>query len=197
MRIWTKARWRKQERIHDRRKGRLVFLIKCLSNQNARDPGAAESPAMTDALIKLLNRSGIGIAQIPCPELACLGCQRQRPQGISVRQALAAPRPAARCRELAIATAERIECYISQGYEVLAVLGGNEQSPGCAVHGVTPDNAQLTERSGIFMQALGQELSDRGLAVSFCGMRDATPELLREDLDWLRNRIAGAAGVPV
>ena len=38
----------------DTRSGRIVFLIECLLNQNARDSGAAESPATTRAVIDLL-----------------------------------------------------------------------------------------------------------------------------------------------
>ena len=38
----------------DPRNGRLVFLIECLMNQNARDIGAAESPAFTQELIELM-----------------------------------------------------------------------------------------------------------------------------------------------
>jgi hypothetical protein len=38
----------------DRRSGRVAFLIECLLNQNARDMGAAKSPAMTRPVIDLL-----------------------------------------------------------------------------------------------------------------------------------------------
>jgi len=172
----------------DPRNGRLVFLIECHLNQNARDLGAAENPAVTQEVIALLADAGIGMAQIPCPEIACLGFERQRPPGKSIRQALGASQPAACCQRLAVATADRIQCYLAQKFDVLGVLGGNEQSPGCAVHSTNATDTQLSDRSGIFMQALASELAHRGLEIKFHGMRDADAELLNEDLNWLRNQ---------
>lgn len=182
--------WPFNRRKNDLRSGRLVFLIECLLNQNARDLGAAETPAVTREVIDLLADAGIGMAQIPCPEIACLGFERRRPPDQSIRQALEAPEPAACCRRLALVTADRIQCYLDQGFEVLAVLGGNEQSPGCAVHTTATGETQLSDRSGIFMQALATELAHRNLQIQFHGMRDADSKLLGEDLGWLRNQLS-------
>ena len=172
----------------DPRSGRLVFLIECLANQNARDIGAAERPACTQEIIELLMDAEIGMAQIPCPEIACLGFERRRSSGQSIRQALETPKTTACCQSLAAATAERIQCYVNQGFEVLAVLGGNEQSPGCAVHTAGDSETQLTDKSGIFMKALEAELTERDLNIPFHGMRDADSVLLQDDLEWLRDR---------
>lgn len=181
--MWFRTRPRK-----DSRSGRLVFLIECLLNQNARDRGAAESPAITQEVVDLLSDAEIGIVQIPCPEIACLGFDRDRQTGRTIRQALEIPSAAKCCRQLAVTTADRIQCYVEQGFEVLAVLGGNEESPGCAVHTNTADETQLTEQSGVFMRELAAELARRGHQIEFHGMRDAESSLLREDLEWLRNR---------
>jgi len=173
----------------DPRNGRLVFLIECLLNQNARDLGAADSPAVTREMVDLLADAGIGMVQIPCPEIACLGFNRQRPSGKSIRQALEAPVSATCCQHLAEVTADRIRCYLDQGFEVLAVLGGNEQSPACAVHTTVVGGTQLTDRSGVFMRALAVELANRSIRIPFHSMRDAKSVLLHEDLNWLRERI--------
>ena len=158
-------------------------------NQNARDIGAAESPAFTQELIELMVDAEIGMVQIPCPEIACLGFERLRSSGQSIRQALETPEASACCQSLAIATAERIHSYVDQGFEVLAVLGGNEQSPGCAVHTAINSELQLTDRSGVFMKMVAEELAQRGLQIRFHGIRDADSELLVEDLEWMRDRI--------
>ena len=173
----------------DPRNGRLVFLIECLTNQNARDIGAAESPAFTQELMELLVDAETGIVQIPCPEIACLGFERSRSSGQSIRQALETPEATACCHSLASATAERIHCYVKQDFEVLAVLGGNEQSPGCAVHTAGNSEVQLTHKSGVFMKMLAAELTQGGLHIRFHGMRDADSELLQEDLKWVRDRL--------
>lgn len=167
------------------RSGRIVFLIECLLNQNARDLGAAESPAVSRAVIDLLADRQVGMVQIPCPEIACLGFARQRVAGQSLREALAAPGPAACCAKLAMATADRAQCYLEQGYKVLAVLGGNERSPGCAVREAQSASDRLADSSGIFMKALAIELAQRGLCIPFRGMRDADPNSLKDDLAWL------------
>ncbi len=173
----------------DPRSGRLVFLIECLMNQNARDIGAAESPAATPEVIELLADAEIGMVQIPCPEIACLGFKRQRSKGHSIRQALETSEATACCQSLASATAEKIQGYSDQGFEVLAVLGGNEQSPGCAVHTAGKSETQLSDESGVFMKMLAVELTQRGLQIQFHGIRDASSQLLKEDLEWLRDRL--------
>ena len=174
----------------DPRNGRLVFLIECLMNQNARDDGAAESPACTKEVIKLLVDAEIGMVQIPCPEIACLGFERRRSSGQSIREALETSDATTCCQSLAVTTAERIQCYVNQGFEVLAVLGGNEQSPGCAVHTLGNGATQLTDRSGVFMKMLAVELTQRGFQIQFHGIRDADTRLLQEDLEWLRDRLS-------
>ena len=182
--------WSRTKRISDCRSGRLIFVIECLLNQNARDRGAAERPAVTREVVDLLSAAGIGMAQISCPEIACLGFDRQRTPGKTIRQALETPRAMNCCQQLAAATADRIQCYVDQGFEVLAVVGGNEDSPGCAVHVNAADDTQLTERSGVFMRELADELARRSLQIEFHGMRDADSGLLHADLEWLRDRIS-------
>lgn len=175
--------------VRDDRGRRIVFLIECLLNQNARDLGAAQSPAVARELLELLVDAAIGVVQMPCPEIACLGFERKRVPGQSLREALGAEQPAACCRHLAVITAERIRTYIEQGYAVVAILGGNEQSPGCAVHTTGEAATRLTDRSGIFMQALAEELAQRDIRIPLRGMRDADPGLLEQDLQWLRKRL--------
>ncbi|MGA7982542.1 MAG: hypothetical protein WCA32_20265 [Chromatiaceae bacterium] len=178
----------------DGRSKRLVFLIECLMNQNARDLGAAERPALDRDVLELLSDAQVGIVQIPCPEMTCLGFERRRAPGQSIRHALEEPPALACCGRLAAATAERIQSYAQLGYRVLAVLGGNAQSPACAVHTVAGDATRLTEKSGVFMLALAAELARRGLDIPFQGIRDADPQLLGEDLARLRRRVAHPCG---
>jgi predicted secreted protein len=181
--------WPFRKARNDPRSGRLVFVIECLLNQNARDQGAADSPAVTRSLLELLADADIGMAQIPCPEIACLGFRRRREPGQSIRQALETPVASRCCRRLAEATAERMACYQAQGFDIVAVLGGNEQSPACAVHPTSADGTRLGDRSGVFMLALAAETAGRGRRVPFRGIRDNDRSRLREDLDWLRWRI--------
>jgi predicted secreted protein len=173
----------------DTRSGRLVFLIECILNQNARDTGAATCPAVDREVLDILLQNDVGMAQIPCPEMACLGFARTRPAGTSIRSALDQPDALYRCRLLAQQTAERIEDYRAHGVEVLAILGGNEASPGCAVHSNGVSGA-LRPESGVFMQALSTELAKRDIVVPFRGIRDADVGSLVQDIAWLRAQLS-------
>lgn len=182
----------------DPRSGRLVFLIECLLNQNARDLGAATCPSVNREVLGVLLQNDVGLAQIPCPEMACLGFDRARPAGTSIRSVLDRPDAQDRCRLLARQIAERILDYRDNGVEVLAILGGNEASPGCAVHndGDTESPSGLLPESGVFMKALAKELAQRDIVVPFRGMRDADTGLLEQDLAWLRAHLSAEAEKP-
>jgi predicted secreted protein len=166
----------------DARGRRVVAVIECVLNQNARDAGAADSPAMNWALLSLCHDHGIGVVQLPCPEIACLGMARSRAPGLSLREALETEDGQALCALLAVDAANRLQGYVAAGCEVLAVLGGNRQSPGCAV---CLEGDTLRPTSGLLMRALQSELRGRGLEIPFRGLRDAEPAALAQDLAWL------------
>jgi predicted secreted protein len=167
----------------DGRGRRLVAVIECVLNQNARDAGAASFPAMNWALIDLCREYDVGILQMPCPEIACLGFERARPPGTSIRQALDTETGRQCCARLSVQVTERLTTYIGEGCGVYAVLGGNPQSPGCAVHN---GRDALLPESGVLMRELQIELRKRGLEIPFRGLRDANVEQLKRDLNWLR-----------
>lgn len=179
------------EEPRDCRGGRFVAVIDCIVNQNVRDRGAARFPAMNFPLLTLCHEGGVGVWQMPCPEIAALGFRRERPPGVTIRQALEGEAGCQACDELAASVAERLQQQIGEGFELLAVLGGNATSPGCAVHDA---GAALAPESGIFMLALQRELRQRGIDVPFHAMRDVSPDLLEQDIEWLRQRLP-ASGV--
>ena len=167
----------------DRRSRRIVVVIECVLNQNARDDGAAVTPAINRAVIDLCQEYEVGILQIPCPEMDVLGFKRNRPPGISIRAALDSVRGRRRCREISIGIANRLQDYSRQGYKILAIIGGNPESPGCAVH---PGEHGLTDHSGVLMRELYDELRKRNLMVPFKGVRDSDLGLMESDIRWLK-----------
>ena len=62
----------------DCRQRRFVAVIECILDQNVRDRGAASFPAMNQELLQILHEHGIGILQMPCPEIAALGPERSQ-----------------------------------------------------------------------------------------------------------------------
>ena len=167
----------------DGRSRRFVAVIDCILNQNARDCGAARFPAMNFELLRLCHEHHVGVLQMPCPEIAALGFKRARKPGETIREALDTVGGRRCCADIASAVADRIETYLAQNYQLLAILGGNPRSPGCAVH---DGKDALRIDSGIFMKALQAELRNRNLDAPFKGIRDSDPELLEQDIQWLR-----------
>lgn len=67
----------------DKRSRRLVLAAHCLLNQNAISDGTADYPGTHEEVARLLLEEGVGILQLPCPELCCLGLDRGDPLGAS------------------------------------------------------------------------------------------------------------------
>ena len=171
----------------DVRSRRIIAVIDCILNQNARDFGAATYPAVNKPVLERCLRYDIGILLIPCPEMAFMGIRRSRSQGVSIKQRLDSAEGRACCREISRTLADKIEDYQRNGIHLMAVLGGNHESPGCAVHMRAPESKQggLSEKSGVLMCLLYEELLARKIDIPFRGMRDCNPDWLAEDLDWL------------
>ena len=176
--------WIRPPVARDCRSGRFVAVIDCVLNQNVRDRGAASFPAMNFELLQLCHAQGIGVMQMPCPEVSALGLKRERPAGMTVRQALDTDAGRLCCANLAASVATQMQILVDEGFTLVAVLGGNPRSPGCAVHAV---QGRLTDDSGLFMLALQAELSQRGIEVPFRGVRDTSSAMLADDLQWFRN----------
>jgi hypothetical protein len=60
---------------------RAEAVIDCMLNQNAHDAGAARVAAMAWRVVHIGHEHRVGIVQMPCPEVACLGLARARPIG--------------------------------------------------------------------------------------------------------------------
>ena len=164
----------------DPRSKRFVAVIECILNQNARDVGAACAPAMDSRLLQVCDTHRVGIVQMPCPEIHVLGFARERERGQSILDALNQNRNVSRCHTLTLGIADRIEAYLGQGYQLVAVLGGNPGSPGCAIH---QEDHGLGKRSGLLMKQLQAELRRRGYDPLFLAIRDHEATLHRQDLD--------------
>lgn len=62
--------------FEDGRSKKVVFIAHCLLNQNAISDGTAVRPAAFEQLAYAPLEREIGIVQMPCPELCCLGLDR-------------------------------------------------------------------------------------------------------------------------
>jgi len=121
---------------HDARSKRVILLAHCLLNQNSVVVGKARRPGPVKEVLELLSDAGIGIVQLPCPELTYYGLRRFW----AVKEQFDNPGFRSHCRRLAEEVAAIVQEYIRNGYEVLGVVGVNG-SPSCGVneHGSAPD----------------------------------------------------------
>jgi len=143
-------------------------------------------------VVDILRKHGVGVIQMPCPEMVCLGIARKREAGVSIRAALDTPEGRSRCEGLSCSGAETIEEFQRNGYAVVAIPGGDVESPGCAVPAPASEVGDQMPGSGfgVFMKALLEELRRRCIQIPIRGIRDPARATLTEDLKWLDKILA-------
>ena len=87
----------------DSRGGKVIFVSHCILNQNAKVRGIAVFPGAVRPVVDLLLDHGIGIYQMPCPEMTYLGALRWG----QVRDQYDSPMFRRHCRALAKARSSR------------------------------------------------------------------------------------------
>ena len=169
----------------DGRSKKVIFLAHCLLNQNAISDGTAVYPAAFRELVQLLLDREVGIVQMPCPELCCLGLDRGDPRGAErpvvventrIRHAMGQPEAAARLRELTDQVVRQLREYRKHGFDVLGIVGV-DRSPCCGVNTTSDQDRELPGR-GVFMTALQTALEEAGLTVPVIGIKPSAPEAL-------------------
>ena len=162
----------------DGRSKRVIFLAHCLLNQNAISDGTAVCPAAFQELVQLLLDHEVGIVQMPCPELCCLGLDwgdvhgAERPvveENTRIRRAMEKDGPRQKREALADLVAEQVQEYHKHGFQVLGIVGAN-RSPNCGVE-TTSDFDREVEGRGAFMDAITQRLEAAGISVPMLGLK--------------------------
>jgi len=173
----------------DARGKKVLLVAHCVLNQNARIDECAYFPGAMPEIARDIVDSGIGIYQLPCPELLCLGLDRagryRDGKDIGIREALLEGESGWKCRELAVRVMEDVTEYARHGFRLVGVVG-NDGSPACGVvstHYVDGERAG----AGAFMLVLREELQARGHDLPFVATRDheweERAEVIRQLLD--------------
>ena len=130
---------RKMQMFADGRSRKVVFLAHCLLNQNAISDGTAVYPAAFRELVQFFLEHQVGIVQLPCPELCCLGLDRgnrlvaQSPvteENTRIRAAMQALAPSRMLEDLVESVMHQVLEYHRYGFRIIAFLGAN-RSPNC------------------------------------------------------------------
>lgn len=153
------------ERNQDKRGKKIVFVSSCLMNTNNKVQGLARYSGMCKEVFDELNKYGLGINQMPCPETLYLGIQRwwatkNLYDNVGFR---------AHCRNLAVQMVDYMVCYEQVGYETVAILSC-DGSPTCGVSitsfdtewGGCPENLSynnaIVKGEGVFIEELKSEM---------------------------------------
>ena len=169
----------------DGRSRRVIFLAHCLLNQNAISDGTAEVPAVHREILRTILDAQVGVVQMPCPELCCLGLDRGDPKGgerpvvvenTRIRRAMGQPEAAARLRELMSQVVRQIREYRKHGFAVLGIVGV-DRSPCCGVN-TTSDQDRELPGQGVFIAALQTAMVAAGLTVPVIGVKPSAPDAL-------------------
>ena len=164
--------------FQDGRSQKVAFLAHCLLNQNAISDGTAVRPAGFPEMLSYLLEHGVGIVQMPCPELLCLGLDRGDPQGAErpvvventrIRRAMAQAEPSRRLARLVADTMAQLLEYRRYGFQVVGILGAN-RSPCCGVDTTSQDDQEVPGM-GVFLEALSRRLEEVGWQIPMVGFR--------------------------
>lgn len=117
----------------------IIYISHCILNQNSVVKPLARSSGAYASIIDEIMINGIGIEQLPCPEMLYLGMDR-KPMTKEEYDTLDYN---ALCKELADRCKLEIDEYISKGYNIVGIIGIKE-SPTCSIEG----------QKGIFMKYL-------------------------------------------
>jgi len=164
--------------FHDKRSRRIVIVAHCLLNQNSISDGTADLPSQFTEVIDLIMTRRIGVIQLPCPELTCLGLDRQDRRG-GTRELLTEN---SRIRRLMMRAAHRrtlqqearrlamqIEQYVRYDFAVVGIVGIN-RSPSCGIETTTVDGHEVPGR-GVFMEIIERELRRRKIDLRMIGVK--------------------------
>jgi len=162
----------------DVRSKKLILVAHCVLNQNSLSDGTADYPASNKEIVDLLLESRVGIVQMLCPELHCLGLDRGNVHGreqpvvvenTRIRTSMNR-RPAVRIlKTLVRQIVCQIEEYRRYGFAVCGIVGIN-RSPSCGVNTTSIRNREV-RGEGVFIEALHKELKKRRIHIEMVGIK--------------------------
>jgi predicted secreted protein len=167
----------------DRRSKKVLLIAHCILNQNAKIDCCAHYPGAIKEVTQILIDADVGILQMPCPELLCLGLDRQVETGIHttvesedsrVARRMAEDQAKALCRKLVSDLVYQVEEYQRNGFQLVGVVGING-SPTCGVE-TTWSNNQEEQGSGVFIKMLNEECRMRNISFLMRGIKAYEPE---------------------
>jgi predicted secreted protein len=129
----------------------IILISHCVLNQNSVVYPLARAKGALGFARFLMDR-GIGIVQLPCPEMRHLGITRKPME----KEEYDTVEYRKLCLDLSRPIADDISTYLHNGYTIHGIIGINE-SPTCSITG----------KRGIFMEELIRLLKDKDICLRY------------------------------
>ncbi len=154
----------------------VVFVPACLLCPILQAKFDENKTAWNTEIRSYLQQNEISVIQMPCSETSFQSPHSgmgRKPHGVSFYEKL--PGYVEHSKKLAHEVAAQIQDLITHGYSV--AIMGVEHSPSCAVSYIYMGPGRGTvHRSGIFIQALRDELNARNISVPMIGINRRFPK---------------------
>jgi len=147
------------------RSKKIIFVSHCLLNQNARAIGNEKFPGSFKDLLELFAASGVGVVQLPCPQLDFNGGLNRRTTSKSSYESNGYRK---QCHKLSINLINLIENYLRNNYHVVGILGV-ELSATCGVHQIK-NGRKNAPGKGILMEEIENEMQKKNFQVPIIGV---------------------------
>jgi predicted secreted protein len=167
----------------DHRSKKVIIVAHCLLNQNSISDGTADFPGQFTEIIDLIMTNHIGIIQLPCPELLCLGLDRRDQNGANrqllsentrIRGLMSAQENVEILQNKAEEIVMQIQEYRKHGFQVLGLIGV-DRSPSCGIE-TTSKNGKEEPGKGVFMEVLSETLSKKEITLRMIGTKTSEQE---------------------
>jgi len=150
----------------------------CILNVHSLEDNLAIYPGLEEEVVHLLIKSGVGIFQIPCPEIDLFGISRKP----LPKDAYQSAKIRAHYWSMASNVVKQLNEFTKKGHSIVAVIGA-EGSPTCGIdrvgkwqeHGPKserqfPRDVIFIEGRGVFMEELEKELEMHGIYPKWIGI---------------------------
>jgi predicted secreted protein len=145
--------------MSDKRSGKIVVVSHCILNVHSLEDNLAIYPGLEKEVVELLLKKGVGIYQIPCPEIELSSIFRKA----LPKESYDHPKIREAYRRLADNIVQTLSSYTKKGTAISAVLGA-EGSPTCGIDSVGrwkkhikgkkefPRDIEFVPGTGVFME---------------------------------------------
>jgi len=167
-----------------KRNRKIILVSHCILNANSKVEGLSQYEGIFKEVVDIIHEKGIGIIQLPCPEMIVYGIKRWG----HVKEQFDTLFYRENCREMLKSIVGQVKSYKDTGYEILGVIG-IDGSPSCGVNFTcsgdwegTPSKDDIdhkikdlkeVEGLGVFMEELKKYLEEYDIEIPFTGINES------------------------